>query len=102
MPTGGSSIHPASRAQWRPVPGAADLDGFEIKRMGDEPLTAKIIMQLKWLPPRFKLSQPLAQLLGLHTDTHATVLMALYKYIKVIDRRSPFSDRALGAKPIVA
>jgi len=80
------------RAQWKATTNGPELDGFEIKRAGDEPVNARIILQLKWSPPRFKLSRALAEVLGLHTETQAAVLMALYKYIKVL----------LAARPVAA
>ena len=54
-----------------------------MKRLGDEPVNARIVLHLKWAPARYKVSQQLARLIGVSVDTHAAVLMTLYKYIKV-------------------
>lgn len=55
-----------------------------MKRLGDEPVTARIVLQLRWATPRYKVREALARLLHVHLDTHAVVLTALYQYIKVV------------------
>ena len=58
------------------------LDGFEIKRTGTEPVKAKIVLYPLYVPERFSLSPPLAQLLDIQEETRAGVLGALWGYIK--------------------
>ena len=58
------------------------LDGFEIKRTGTEPVKAKIVLYPLYVPERYSLSPPLAQLLDIQEETRAGVLSALWAYIK--------------------
>lgn len=58
------------------------LDGFEIKRMGTEPVKAKIVLYPLYVPERYSVSPPLAQLLDVQEETRAGVLSALWGYIK--------------------
>jgi hypothetical protein len=46
-------------------------------------VTARIVLQLRWATPRYKVREGLARLLHLHLDTHAAILTALYQYVKV-------------------
>mgnify|MGYP001759628593 FL=1 len=58
------------------------LDGFEIKRTGTEPVKAKIVLYPLYVPERYSVSPPLAQLLDVQEETRAGVLSALWAYIK--------------------
>ncbi|KAL4399216.1 SWI/SNF and RSC complex subunit Ssr3 [Malassezia pachydermatis] len=58
------------------------LDGFEIKRTGTEPVKAKIVLYPLYVPERYSVSPPLAQLLDIQEETRAGVLSALWAYIK--------------------
>ncbi|KAJ3313450.1 SWI/SNF complex component snf12 [Boothiomyces sp. JEL0838] len=55
--------------QWQNVPGAPEMDGFEVKRRGDSDVNLKIMLHLDHQPERHRLSPPLAKLLDVHTDT---------------------------------
>ncbi|WFD34658.1 non-specific serine/threonine protein kinase [Malassezia cuniculi] len=61
------------------------LDGFEIKRTGSVPVKARIVIYPLYVPERFSVAPPLAELLDVQEDTRAGVLSALWAYIK--DRR---------------
>ncbi|WFD03542.1 non-specific serine/threonine protein kinase [Malassezia obtusa] len=58
------------------------LDGFEVKRTGSVPVKAKIVLYPLYVPERYSVSQPLAQLLDVQEETRAGVLSALWGYIK--------------------
>ena len=58
------------------------LDGFEIKRTGSVPVKAKIVLYPLYVPERYSVAQPLAQLLDVQEETRAGVLNALWGYIK--------------------
>ncbi|KAJ1914324.1 SWI/SNF and RSC complex subunit Ssr3 [Mycoemilia scoparia] len=64
-------------------------DGFEIKRMGDQNVKAKIILQLKSPVEKYEISSPkLRELLNIEagqTVTRATVIRSLWHYIKKND-----------------
>lgn len=61
------------------------LDGFEIKRTGSVPVKARIVIYPLYVPERYSVAPPLAELLDVQEDTRAGVLSALWGYIK--DRR---------------
>ena len=61
------------------------LDGFEIKRTGTAPVKARIVLYPLYVPERYSVAPPLAELLDVQEDTRAGVLGALWGYIK--DRR---------------
>jgi chromatin remodeling complex protein RSC6 len=67
------------------LPGANDreVDGFEVKRLGDVDCKAKIIIHLVQSRDRFKLAEPLAELLGMRVASRTEVVVALWEYIKV-------------------
>lgn len=59
-----------------------EFDVFDVKRKGDQNLKAKIMLQLKEYPDKFKLSPPLAKMLALDEETKPGVVIALWQYIK--------------------
>ena len=59
-----------------------DSDGFEVHRIGDYPTTAKILMHVAYSPARYKLQENLSELLKLHTETRARIIVRLWQYIK--------------------
>eukprot|EP01136_Pigoraptor_vietnamica_P043785 Opistho-1_new@19665 len=87
--------------EWHRPPGFADSDGFEIKRLGDRPLRCKILLHLDHPTPVFRLSYALMELLGIHTETCAGVLAAIWGYAKknklqdAEDRKTIMCDAAL-------
>lgn len=59
-----------------------DQDGFQITRPGDVNVRARVILHLKLLPERFKLIEPLAEVLDMKEDTRTGIVTALWHYIK--------------------
>lgn len=75
--------------EWHePVPGTAaaanatDFDCLEVRRKGDRSVKAKIQLQPKEYPTKFRLSPQLASLLAIEEDTKAGVVVALWQYIR--------------------
>ncbi|KAI9015145.1 hypothetical protein BC832DRAFT_603883 [Gaertneriomyces semiglobifer] len=69
--------------EWHRTEGSPHCHGFEIKRKGDTNVKAKIMIYLDCKPEKFKLSQPLARLLDIHTDSLNHVVLALWQYVKL-------------------
>eukprot|EP00123_Amoebidium_parasiticum_P013927 comp22227_c0_seq1/m.32765 comp22227_c0_seq1/g.32765 ORF comp22227_c0_seq1/g.32765 comp22227_c0_seq1/m.32765 type:complete len:417 (-) comp22227_c0_seq1:713-1963(-) len=63
-------------------PDGGDVDGFEIKRAGQRPTSARLFLYPESVPPMFKLAPPLARLLGVGTQTKHNVLSSIWGYIK--------------------
>lgn len=69
--------------QWQAETLPLDADGFEVRRKGDTNVIATIVLWVNHDPPHYKLSPALASLLDLHTAARPSILLALWKYIKV-------------------
>lgn len=77
-------------AQWRkdyqPLGAQAainGMDGFEIRRRGDENVDVRILLTLDYNPERFKVAAPLAKLLAITApESKAGLVNKLWQYIK--------------------
>ncbi|KAJ2723554.1 SWI/SNF and RSC complex subunit Ssr3 [Coemansia sp. Benny D115] len=71
--------------QWRRAAAEADVDGFEIKRRGDEDVRTKIILDLRTATDRFKVTEPtLRELLDVRGPvSKADFIMRLWQYVKM-------------------
>lgn len=70
------------KAVWKAEEGKKPIECFEIKRTGSQETQARITLHLDQVPPRFELSKPLAELLGMQVETKPNVIAALWQYIK--------------------
>ncbi|KAJ9098493.1 hypothetical protein QFC19_006361 [Naganishia cerealis] len=72
--------------EWHPrtTPSTAPVDGFEIKRRGDQPVDCRIIIHLDQYPEKFKVLPPLCDLIGIKEESRSAVLSAMWKYIKTV------------------
>ncbi|KAE8225280.1 hypothetical protein CF319_g1951 [Tilletia indica] len=61
------------------------LDGFEIRRLGSQPVKVRIVIYLAHTPEQYSLAPELADLLDIRQATRADVISALWAYIR--DRR---------------
>ncbi|KAK0560316.1 SWI/SNF and RSC complex subunit Ssr3 [Tilletia horrida] len=61
------------------------LDGFEIRRLGSQPVKVRIVLYLAHTPEQYTLAPELAELLDMRQATRADVIQALWAYIR--DRR---------------
>ncbi|KAM4029076.1 SWI/SNF-related matrix-associated actin-dependent regulator of chromatin subfamily D member 3 isoform 1-T1 [Anomaloglossus baeobatrachus] len=68
--------------EWHRTPSTQETDGFQVKRPGDVSVRCTLLLMLDYQPPQFKLDPRLARLLGIHTQTRAVIIQALWQYIK--------------------
>lgn len=59
-----------------------EFDGLDIRRRGDRPVRAKIMLQLKEYPDKFKLAPPLSNILGVSEESKPGVVVSLWQYIR--------------------
>ncbi|XP_047068926.1 SWI/SNF complex component SNF12 homolog [Lolium rigidum] len=84
------SLYPEnSMITWENARSAAPQEGFEVKRKGDKEFLANIRLEMNYNPEKFKLSQPLMEVLGVEVDTRARVIAALWQYIKAKKLQNP-------------
>ncbi|KAJ1731142.1 SWI/SNF and RSC complex subunit Ssr3 [Coemansia sp. Benny D160-2] len=71
--------------QWRRSAAEGDVDGFEVKRRGDEDVKTKIMLDIRTATDRFKVNSPvLRELLDIRgTISKAGFIMKLWQYIKL-------------------
>uniref|UniRef100_A0A4W4HKE3 DM2 domain-containing protein n=1 Tax=Electrophorus electricus TaxID=8005 RepID=A0A4W4HKE3_ELEEL len=69
-------------AAWHRMPTTQETDGFQVKRPGDVNVKCTLLLMLDHQPPQYKLDPRLARLLGVHTQTRASIMQALWLYIK--------------------
>uniref|UniRef100_A0AAR2IWD0 DM2 domain-containing protein n=1 Tax=Pygocentrus nattereri TaxID=42514 RepID=A0AAR2IWD0_PYGNA len=67
---------------WHRMPTTQETDGFQVKRPGDVSVKCTLLLMLDHQPPQYKLDPRLARLLGVHTQTRASIMQALWLYIK--------------------
>jgi len=91
--------------EWpRAQPAIPPLDGFTIRRTGDQPTKIRVVMHLEHFPEQYKVQPELANILGIKEESRIGVIQALWNYIKVqglqdkVDRRVIRADEYL--KPI--
>ncbi|KAJ4835213.1 hypothetical protein Tsubulata_021039 [Turnera subulata] len=64
-------------------------EGFEVKRKGDKEFTARIRLEMNYVPERFKLSPALSEILGIEAETRPRVLFAIWQYVKSRKLQNP-------------
>jgi SWI/SNF-related matrix-associated actin-dependent regulator of chromatin subfamily D len=92
--------------EWpRVLPANPPLDGFTVRRMGDQPTKIRIVMHLEHFPEQYRVQPELGNMLGIKEESRVGVIQALWNYIKVqglqdkVDRRLIRADEYL--KPIL-
>ncbi|KAJ2780448.1 SWI/SNF and RSC complex subunit Ssr3 [Coemansia interrupta] len=80
-----TELYGENTVQWRRGVGVAEVDGFEIKRRGDEDVRTRIMLDLRTATDRFNVNPPLLrELLDIRGPiTKATFIMKLWQYIKL-------------------
>lgn len=68
--------------EWHRTHTTQETDGFQVKRPGCHNVKCTVLLMLDYQPPQFKLDARLARLLGIHTNTKAQILLALWNYVK--------------------
>ncbi|KAH7096157.1 SWI/SNF complex 60 kDa subunit [Auriculariales sp. MPI-PUGE-AT-0066] len=88
--------------EWARGPSVPEQDGFEVKRRGDQPVQARVLIHLQQTPDRFMLSPDLARVLDMTEDTRSNILTGLWSYIKLnglqdkVDRKNIRKDDLLA------
>ncbi|CAI9272829.1 unnamed protein product [Lactuca saligna] len=57
-------------------------EGFEVKRKGDKEFMVNIRLEMNYTPEKFKLSDPLMEILGIEVDTRPRIIAAIWQYVK--------------------
>ncbi|KAH7882708.1 hypothetical protein F5I97DRAFT_1939301 [Phlebopus sp. FC_14] len=85
--------------EWpRPQGVQPPLDGFTVRRTGDQPTRIRIIMYLEQTPEQYKVGPELADVLAIKEESRIGVIQALWNYIKInglqdkVDRRKVKAD----------
>ncbi|XP_053555680.1 SWI/SNF-related matrix-associated actin-dependent regulator of chromatin subfamily D member 2 [Bombina bombina] len=68
--------------EWHRMSTTQETDGFQVKRPGDINVKCTLLLMLDHQPPQYKLDPRLARLLGVHTQTRANIMQALWLHIK--------------------
>ncbi|KAG2173269.1 hypothetical protein INT43_004643 [Umbelopsis isabellina] len=68
--------------EWQKQPGGTDNDGIEIKRKGDTTVNARILLELDYNPPKFKLGPMLCDMLDMKLETKPQIMIGIWKYIQ--------------------
>ncbi|CAL8383143.1 SWI/SNF-related matrix-associated actin-dependent regulator of chromatin subfamily D member 2 isoform X2 [Gadus morhua] len=68
--------------EWHRMAATQETDGFQVKRPGEINVKCTLLLMLDHQPPQYKLDLRLARLLGVHTQTRASIMQALWLYIK--------------------
>ncbi|KAG0349287.1 SWI SNF, matrix associated, actin dependent regulator of chromatin, sub d, member 1 [Podila humilis] len=98
-----SNLYPNGNfVEWHKSPNVADVDGFEVKRHGDENVKVKVILHVDNSPERFKLSQELADVLAVDVETRPGIMLALWQYIKFHQLQDPEDKRNIICDPKLA
>ena len=58
-----------TKLQWHPQTLQAPLDGFEVLRRGDINVNCRIVLHVAHYPERFRITQPLANLIAMKEGT---------------------------------
>jgi SWI/SNF-related matrix-associated actin-dependent regulator of chromatin subfamily D len=80
--------------QWQKLQGQ-EIDGFEVKRRGDQDVDLKILLFPEEHPEKHKLSPPLSQVLDITTETLPNVITSLWQYIKSKRLQDPEDRRVV-------
>ncbi|KAI8582513.1 hypothetical protein K450DRAFT_227510 [Umbelopsis ramanniana AG] len=69
--------------EWHKQPGNTDDDGVEIKRKGDTTVNARLLLEMDYNPPKFKLSPVLSEMLDMKLETQPQIMIGIWKYIQL-------------------
>ncbi|KAJ6748423.1 SWI/SNF COMPLEX COMPONENT SNF12-like protein ISOFORM X1 [Salix purpurea] len=64
-------------------------EGFEVKRKGNKEFTARIRLEMNYVPEKFKLSPALSEVLGIEIETRPRILAAIWHYVKSRKLQNP-------------
>ncbi|KAI0270603.1 SWI/SNF complex subunit [Gloeopeniophorella convolvens] len=87
--------------EWHQGPSQPVLDGFTIRRTGDTPTKARVVLHLQQYPEQYKVQPDLGNVLGIKEDSRVGIIQALWAYIKTnnlqdkVDRKRIHADALL-------
>ncbi|KAL2630149.1 hypothetical protein R1flu_014835 [Riccia fluitans] len=84
---------------WDVARASNHVEGFEIKRKGDQEFKVFIRLEMNYSPERFKLSAPLAEMLGIEVETRPRIIAALWQYIKAKKLQNPSDPTIVNCDP---
>ncbi|PON95366.1 p53 negative regulator [Trema orientale] len=84
---------------WENARTPAPHEGFEVKRKGDKEFTVNIRLEMNYIPEKFKLSQPLMEVLGIEVDTRPRIIAAIWQYVKARKLQNPHDPSFFNCDP---
>lgn len=84
---------------WENARSPAPHEGFEVKRKGDKEFTVNIRLEMNYMPEKFKLSQPLMEVLGIEVDTRPRIIAAIWQYVKARKLQHPVDPSIFSCDP---
>lgn len=74
---------------WESARSPALHEGFEVKRRGNKEFTARIRLEMNYVPEKLKLSPALKEVLGIEVDTRPRIIAAIWHYVKSRKLQTP-------------
>ena len=74
--------------EWNPQT-QSGVDGFEVKRCGNEDVLVRLFCQLETSPPIFRLSEKMKTFTKVDSETRSRVLLAIYSHVKQKNLQNP-------------
>lgn len=59
------------------------LDGFTVRRTGDQPTKVRLIIYLEQTPEQYKVAPDLGNILGIKEESRIGIIQAMWNYIKI-------------------
>lgn len=84
---------------WESARSPALHEGFEVKRKGDKEFTARIRLEMNYVPEKFKLSPALTEVLGIEVDTRPRIIAAIWHYVKARKLQTPDDPSFFACDP---
>ncbi|KAL6143117.1 hypothetical protein ACLB2K_053813 [Fragaria x ananassa] len=84
---------------WENARSPAPHEGFEVKRKGDKEFTVNIRLEMNYAPEKFKLSQPLMEVLGIEVETRPRIIASIWHYVKARKLQNPNDPSFFNCDP---
>lgn len=68
--------------EWKRSEREPSCDGFEISRAGSKEFTARIYLYVDHKPTRYRVSDVLARLIGVQSETRSGIFSSMWQYVK--------------------
>ncbi|CAK7336692.1 unnamed protein product [Dovyalis caffra] len=75
-------------------------EGFEVKRKGNKEFTARIRLEMNYVPEKFKLSPALSEVLGIEVETRPRILVAIWNYVNSRKLQNPNDPSFFTCDPL--